>query len=79
MTTIPFRRLPFAVRLGSMLGLLAIWVEIEEFGIDRFHLDVYLPFYRVGRFCVYDFAVLIGLGALWAVLSSVRDSTPSPS
>ena len=69
MTAIPFGSLPFVVRLAAMLSLLMTWVGIEEFGIERYHYDAYLPLYRVGAFCVYDAAVLAGLAALWIVLS----------
>lgn len=41
------------------------WVLIAEFVIDRYGFDKYLPFYRFGDVCIWDFAVLAIVAALF--------------
>ena len=77
MTKISFGRLPFIVQLATMLAFLAVWVEFEEFGIDRYGLDRYLPYYRVGNFCVYDFTFIAALIVRWIVLARGPIGRPS--
>lgn len=62
---IAFKSLPLIVRLGAVANILIGWVLIAEFVIDRYGLDRFLPFYRVGDVCVYDLAVVGGCVAAW--------------
>jgi len=52
-----FRQLPWAVRIAVGLAIGLTWVFIEEHIIEPFALYQYMPFYRVGNFCIYDFTV----------------------
>ena len=61
MSPVHFHQLPFLVRLAAALTLLNSWVLIEEFVIDRYGFDKYLPFYRYGDVCIWDIAVLIAV------------------
>ena len=65
MTRIRFRTLPLAVRVATMLAYFVAWVIFAEFGIDRYGLDEYLPFYRIGDLCPYDLAVIALLAFGW--------------
>jgi hypothetical protein len=61
-----FRQLPWAVRIAVGLAIGLTWVFIEEHIIEPFALYKYMPFYRVGNFCVYDFTVgLIIAVCIW--------------
>lgn len=63
-----FADLPGLVQLTTLGTLFIGWVLFAELVIDRHHLDRYLPFYRVGNLCPYDFAVVVALAAAWARL-----------
>lgn len=67
MNKVSFRELPFLVKVAVFLSLLNAWVLFEEVVIDRHGLWRYMPFYRVGLFCVWDLAalLLIGAGVFW--------------
>jgi len=66
MESLAFRELPMAVRVAVGLAFGLTWVFIEEHLIEPFKLYKYMPFYKVGDFCVYDFSVgLIIVGCLW--------------
>ena len=68
MTNLRFYDLPMVVRVTSAMSMIQSWIMLEEFVIDRHHLDGLLPFYRVGNFCLYDLAavllvaIFLGLG-----------------
>jgi hypothetical protein len=62
---IRFRSLPLSVRLATMLAYFLAWVLFAELVIDRYGLDAYLPFYRVGDVCPYELVVLALLGFAW--------------
>ena len=64
-TRIPFRALPLAIRLATFLTFFLSWVLFAELVIDRYGLDEYLPFYRVGNICIYDLVVIALLVWLW--------------
>jgi hypothetical protein len=76
MTQICFHQLPLWVRLAAALALLNSWVLIAEFVIDRYGLDKYLPFYRYGDICIWDFAAL-GLVTAAFIAQSRRPKTTS--
>jgi hypothetical protein len=71
MAKLSFRDLPFVVRLTSAMTPFMAWIMIEEFVIDRYGLNRFLPFYRVANPCVYDATVFTMIMAIW--LWSERD------
>ena len=69
MEKIKFRSLPLSVRITTVASWFMGWVLFAEFVIDRYGLDEYLPFYRVGDLCPYDLAVLVALIVAWMRLN----------
>ena len=67
MKKVSFSELPSLVKASVFVSLLNAWVLFEEVVIDRHGLWRYLPFYKVGLFCVWDLAaiLLIGAGVFW--------------
>ena len=51
------RRLPLIAKIAIALTFLNTWVIFEETIVDRHGLWRYMPYYRVGSFCVWDAAV----------------------
>jgi hypothetical protein len=47
-------RLPLIAKIAVALTALNAWVIFEETVVDRHGLWRYMPFYRVGLFCVWD-------------------------
>ena len=62
---IAFKSLPFIVRLATLATFLNCWVLFEELIVDRQGFDRFMPFYRVGAFCVWDAAAAALLLLLW--------------
>jgi hypothetical protein len=52
------RRLPLIAKIAIAMTFVNAWVIFEETVVDRHGLWRYMPFYRVGLFCVWDAAVL---------------------
>jgi hypothetical protein len=50
--------LPLIAKIAIALTFINTWVIFEETVVDRHGLWRYMPFYRVGLFCVWDAAVL---------------------
>jgi len=50
--------LPLIAKIAIALTFINMWVIFEETIVDRHGLWRYMPFYRVGLFCVWDAAVL---------------------
>ena len=50
--------LPLIVKIAIALTAINTWVIFEETVVDRQGLWRYMPFYRVGLFCAWDFTVL---------------------
>src|SRR5437773_12258884 len=50
--------LPLIAKIAIAVTSLNTWVIFEETVVDRHGLWRYMPFYRVGLFCVWDAAVL---------------------
>ena len=75
MTKSSFRDQPLVVKAAVFVTFFNAWVLFEELVIDRHGLWPYLPFYKVGVFCVWDVLALavIGLG-LFLRLASPRQS-----
>ena len=66
-TTFP---LPLIAKIAIAMTFINTWVIFEETVVDRHGLWRYMPFYRVGLFCVWDAAV--GAVTLLLLLISVR-------
>jgi hypothetical protein len=72
--------LPLIAKIAIAMTFLNTWVIFEETIVDRHGLWRYMPFYRVGLFCVWDAAVFAV--TLILLLVSIRplrrrDSTQS--
>ena len=65
MHNLQFHRLPLSARLATCLSFFLAWVMLAEFVIDRYGFDRYLPFYRVGDVCPYEFVVLLAIAVFW--------------
>ena len=50
--------LPLIAKIAIAMTFLNTWVIFEETVVDQHGLWRYMPFYRVGLFCVWDAAVL---------------------
>src|SRR5437870_7092636 len=50
--------LPLIAKIAIAVTILNTWVIFEETVVDRHGLWRYMPYYRVGLFCVWDAAVL---------------------
>lgn len=57
MQRLKFRDLPLVAKISIALTGLIAWTRIEELVIEPYRLYVWMPFYRVGNFCVYDAVV----------------------
>jgi hypothetical protein len=66
------RRLPLIARIAIALTFINAWVIFEETIVDRHGLWRYMPYYRVGLFCVWD-AVVFAV-TLLLLLVNVRAS-----
>jgi hypothetical protein len=53
-TTLP---LPLIAKVAIAMTFINTWVIFEETIVDRHGLWRYMPYYRVGLFCVWDAAV----------------------
>ena len=73
--------LPLIARIAIATMFLNTWVIFEETVVDRHGLWRYMPYYRVGLFCVWDAAVLAVtlLFLLVSVARSRRRSGPTPT
>jgi hypothetical protein len=75
MGTVTFRQLPMIAKVAIGIAFLEAWVSLEQLVIEPTGLWHYMPFYRVGGFCVYDFTVaLLVVAGLWR-LSRQREET----
>lgn len=68
MDQIPFRALPRVVQFATMGTFLIGWLIFAEWVIDRHDLHRWLPFYRVGNLCPWDFGIAALIGLLWMAL-----------
>src|SRR5256714_15367395 len=76
-TTLP---LPLIAKIAIAMTFINTWVIFEETIVDRHGLGRYMPFYRVGLFCVWDAAVFaITLLLLFVTVArSRRRNGPAP-
>jgi hypothetical protein len=51
-------KLPPSVKLAVVLTFFNTWVLFEETVVDRYGIWQYMPYYRVGRLCAWDFGAL---------------------
>ena len=76
MDKVTFRQLPAIAQVAAGIAYLVGWVTLEQVVIEPTGLWHYMPFYRVGGFCVYDFAVIIlVVTTLWRLSRPI--ATPS--
>ena len=75
------RRLPLIAKIAIAMTFINAWVIFEETIVDRHGLWRYMPYYRVGLFCVWDAAVFaITLLLLLINVAPFRHrSGPTPS
>lgn len=65
-----FKQLPLTAKIAVGVAFLNTWVLFEEIVVDRQGLWRYMPFYRVGDYCVWDLAVsLLIFFGLWRLSS----------
>ncbi len=78
MSKVSFKDLPFSVKAAVFVSFFTAWVMFEEFVIDRHGLWRFLPFYKVGLFCVWDLLalVIIGSGLVWFSFRRRSERTP---
>ena len=62
-------RIPGIVWFGIGLTFFNSWVLFEELVIDRFGLWRYLPYYIVGKLCVWDVMAIVVISAAFTLLS----------
>ena len=62
---IAFKSLPLVVRIATIATFFLAWLLFEELVIDRYGLNVYLPFYRVAEGCIWDVAALALCALAW--------------
>jgi hypothetical protein len=66
METVTFGQLPTIAKVAVGIAFLEAWVSLEQLVIEPTGLWHYMPFYRVGGFCVYDFTIiLLVVAGLW--------------
>jgi len=75
-------RLPLFAKIAIAMTFVNTWVIFEETVVDRHGLWRYMPFYRVGLFCVWDaavFAITLLLLLLSVLPLRRRHGTQSPT
>ena len=66
MGTVTFGQLPMIAKMAVGIAFLEAWVSLEQLVIEPTGLWHYMPFYRVGGFCVYDFTItFLVVAGLW--------------
>ena len=68
MKTSTTRRLPLIAKIAIAMTFINAWVLCEETIVDRHGLWRYMPYYRVGLFCVWD-AVVFAVTLLLLLVS----------
>src|ERR1051326_7428899 len=73
--------LPLIARIAIAMTFIDAWIIFEETIVDRHGLWRYMPYYRVGLFCVWDAAVfaITLLLLLINIRQSRRRSGPTQS
>ena len=61
MTLEPKPRVPLLVRIAVVLTFYNSFVLFEELIVDRRGLWRYLPLYKLGQFCIWDLAAIVGI------------------
>jgi len=73
--------LPLIAKIAIAMTFINTWIIFEETVVDRHGLWRYMPYYRVGLFCVWDASVLAVtlLLLLLSVARSRRRNGPAQS
>ena len=73
-------RLPLIVKIAVALTFFNSWVLFEETVVDRHGLWQYMPFYKVGNFCLWDVAaLLIVVPSVWYAFRRWRQRSLPPA
>jgi hypothetical protein len=80
------RRLPLVAKIAIAMTFINAWIIFEETIVDRHGLWRYMPYYRVGLFCVWDAAVfaitllllLVSVAPFRYRSGPTRSTTPLP-
>lgn len=59
MENLSFRQLPLAVKISVAVTFGTAWMCAEGFVIEPLGLWKYMPYYKVGNFCLWDLAVSV--------------------
>lgn len=59
MSRLSFRDMPLSIKIVTGVAWFSAWVLFEEIVVDRTNLWHYMPFYRVGDYCVWDFTASV--------------------
>jgi len=65
MEKIEFSQLNLTTLIMVCVSMFMVWVLFAEFVIDRYGWDSYLPFYRFGDICPYEFVVIGAILLYW--------------
>ncbi len=73
-------RVPLLVRIAVVVTFYNSFVLFEELVVDRRGLWRYLPLYKLGQFCIWDLAAIVGISLVvfnewrffWKTKSSSR-------
>ncbi len=71
-------RTPLLVKCATALTFFNTFVLIEEFIIDRHGLGQYIPLYRIGNFCTWDF-VAVAAATAFVIAWHRRDNRRAAS
>jgi len=78
MTLEPKVRVPLLVRIAVVVTFYNSFVLFEELVVDRRGLWRYLPFYKLGQFCIWDLAAIVGISFVvfneWRFLGKTKSS-----
>jgi hypothetical protein len=71
MEKVQFSQLPGLIKAAVGITFFNSWIIFEETVIDRFGLWEYLPFYKIGTFCVWDILAILAIVLVGLFLNKV--------
>lgn len=73
-------RLPILLKITAVVTFYNSFVLFEELVVDRQGLWRYLPFYKFGKFCIWDLAAIAGISLIvfneWRYFRKIKSSRP---